>query len=481
LDRLPLILLTADRPAELRNIGANQTIIQPGIFSSYTRWEIDLADTGETVDAVSLLSTIDTAVYRALRSPAGPVHINCQFQEPLEPVDTKRISDSLPGIQEWQQSQTPFRTHVRPVVSIDNTTLTRISKQINASSNGLLIVGRLEKVADSKAVRSLSAALGWPLFADIQSGLRLGNEQQITYYDHLLLQKPISENWKPDTVLHFGGVPTCKRLLQFLQKMKPHTYIQFADHPIPLDPIHAVTERIGCDIPTACSQLIPLIKTASQSKLTELQTRNALIEKTIEAAITNEISEPFVARRISKLIPKDHALFLASSMPIRDMDMYAVANGNTVSVAANRGASGIDGTIASACGFAAGHKQSVTLLIGDLALLHDLNSLPLATQSRYPIIIVVINNDGGGIFHFLPIAQATPHFETWFGTPHGLTFKDAASLFKLPYRSPQSHSEFITDYQTAIKQNQSMIIEVKTDRAANIALHRRLQATIAEL
>lgn len=486
IDRLPLILLTADRPSELRNTGANQTITQPGIFSNYPRWEIDLADSGESVDVAGLLSAIDTAVYKSLRSPAGPVHINCQFTEPLESVDTKNIFAVSTVATEWQSHKKPFRTHYRPVVSIDDTTLTRITKQIVATSNGLIVVGRLDKPNDAKAIQTLADKLGWPLFADIQSGLRLGNNgtNSIGYYDHLLLQPKIADEWKPDTVLHFGAVPTSKRLLQFLQRVRPNTYFQFVDHPMILDPMHLVTERIGCDITIACEQLVSRITSiTAQQHGSELKKRNEQIQQILETGLTKEqqITEPFIARTISKLIPKEHSLFLASSMPIREMDMYAATNGPPITVGANRGASGIDGTSASACGFASGHKQPVTLLIGDLALLHDLNSLQLAAQSQYPITIVVVNNDGGGIFHFLPIAQATPHFEKWFGTPHGLKFKDAAAMFKLEYHAPQSPEQFTTIYQQAISSKVSSIIEVQTDRQENIAFHRRLQNQITQL
>ncbi len=482
-DRLPLILLTADRPADLRNTGANQTIMQPGIFSSYPRWETDLADTNETVDVADLLSTIDTAVYRSLRSPAGPVHINCQFAEPLEPVDTTDIYAESPIAVEWKSHRKPFRTHNSPSVSIGETTFAGIVETITNTINGLVIVGRLDKPGDAAAIQALADKLGWPMFADIQSGLRLGNKRanNIAYYDHMLLQSPKTEMWQPDTVFHFGGVPTSKRLLQFLQRTRPTTYLQFADHPMILDPMHVVTERIGCDIAIACRQLLAVkqspANTNQKNVLSLFYDMNVKkINSTINATI--DATEPAVAWLISKLISANHALFLASSMPIRDMDMYASTTGAQVPVGANRGASGIDGTIASACGFARGHNKPVTLIIGDLAALHDLNSLALAKQSQHPITIIILNNNGGGIFHFLPIANATPHFEKWFGTPHGMTFEHAAQMFGLAYDRAKTVDSLAAAYDRAIESDRSTIIEVHTDREGNVRFHKLLQISL---
>ena len=153
---------------------------------------------------------------------------------------------------------------------------------------------------------------------------------------------------------------------------------------------------------------------------------------------SDKISEPGVARKITQLIPGNHVLFSASSMPIRDLDMFANPDSQPVPFAANRGASGIDGTVASAIGFSRGHHKPVTLLIGDLALLHDLNSLAFIKNYPEQVIIVVINNDGGGIFSFLPVPKHTEHFETCFGTPHGFNFEGAASQFGLNYIRPST-------------------------------------------
>ena len=203
-------------------------------------------------------------------------------------------------------------------------------------------------------------------------------------------------------------------------------------------------------------------------------------ERAVAKALSvDELSEPGVARAISRLTPEGHGLVVASSMSIRDVDAFAVADGPMLRVTANRGASGIDGTVATAAGFALGVGRPTTLLIGDLALLHDLNSLAILREAP-PVTVVVLNNDGGGIFNFLPIAGREGLFEPYFGTPHGFGFEDAARLFGLAYVQPSSMGEFNSAYTKAAKGMTSSIIEVRTDREENVALHRALMNTVTQ-
>jgi 2-succinyl-5-enolpyruvyl-6-hydroxy-3-cyclohexene-1-carboxylate synthase len=192
-----------------------------------------------------------------------------------------------------------------------------------------------------------------------------------------------------------------------------------------------------------------------------------------------ELNEPLVARFISQHVPQDHALVVASSMPVRDLDAYAATDGAYVPVVANRGASGIDGTVATAVGFARGSGRPLTLLIGDLALLHDLNSLAMLRD--LPVVVVVLNNDGGAIFSFLPIASHRAFFEPYFGTPHGANFEAAAVVFGLKYDHPRSVTEFVEAYRAACVRGGQTLIEIRTDRAENVALHRRLLGEISDV
>jgi 2-succinyl-5-enolpyruvyl-6-hydroxy-3-cyclohexene-1-carboxylate synthase len=202
---------------------------------------------------------------------------------------------------------------------------------------------------------------------------------------------------------------------------------------------------------------------------------DALWQTQVDAAAT--LSEPQVARLVSHHLPDGHGLVLASSMPVRDMDLFVHPGLAARMTATNRGASGIDGTVATAAGVARGLEAPVTLVLGDLALLHDLNALALLRDQ--PVTVVVLNNNGGGIFSFLPIARHAEVFEPFFGTPHGLTFAAAASLFGLGYSAPSTPTAFVDAYRHATCSHTPVLLEVTTDRTANVALHRDLLAQVA--
>jgi 2-succinyl-5-enolpyruvyl-6-hydroxy-3-cyclohexene-1-carboxylate synthase len=190
------------------------------------------------------------------------------------------------------------------------------------------------------------------------------------------------------------------------------------------------------------------------------------------------VSEPGVAHRVSRGAASDSVVFVGNSMPIRDMDLFGHARPDGPQVAANRGASGIDGNIATAAGIARATERPVTAVIGDLAALHDLNSLALVRELKVPFVLVVQNNDGGGIFSLLPIAKHREHFEQFFGTPHGLGFEHAAAMYGLPYCQPATHGEFATMFAAALARNGATFIEVRTDRERNVAIHRELDEKI---
>ena len=283
----------------------------------------------------------------------------------------------------------------------------------------------------------------------------------------------------PEAVLHVGGRSTSKRLAQFLQRHRPDPYVVVRPSPFRLDPHHQVMHYVEAGVEGFCDALAG--HAAQKAGSAPTAWCRAWREASAEAgqaldeffADDERLSEPLVARQVSRWIPEDHGLCLASSMPVRDMDAFADPSGGpAVPVASNRGASGIDGTIATAAGMAEGLGRPVTLVIGDLALLHDLNSLALLSQGGPPVILVAINNDGGGIFSFLPVAEHRAVFEPYFGTPHGLTFEAATQLFGLGYHHPVTVRTFKEAYTSACRKGVSTLIEVTTEREANRALHR---------
>ncbi len=483
-DNLPLIILSADRPPELRHTGANQTINQVNLYGSYPTWQFDLPCPTAEINPHVVLTTIDLAVSRARQLPCGVVHLNCMFREPLVPTnDAVEIPASLT---DWQDRN---RVYTKYATQIDTTTVSEIQELvahiIKPTIRGVLIVGQLKEPSSYQWVVQLAERLNWAVFVDIQSGLRLRRDlpNLIHYFDRLLLTDKAIELESIDTVIQIGSRIVSAGLLKWLAKYPPTNYVMVLDNGDRDDPNHQVMLRIESDIALFCQQLLNNGFQRPPSEWVQQLRSTSHSIGLIVADFLNEketITEPWVARTVSELIPAYHGLWIANSMPIRDLDMYGSEYTNNPRIGANRGTSGIEGSIAAATGFAVGLADPVTAIVGDLSALHDLNSFALLSQSSYPVIVVVINNDGGGIFSFLPVAKSTDVFEHYFGTPHGLNFSHAAAMFGLKYYHPQTQTEFIDHYTQSLTNNQSAIIEVTTDRQANWQLHQDLQQIIQQ-
>ena len=478
---VPLILLTADRPPELLDAGANQSIDQAKIFGGYVLWRHVLPVPDPAIPPEVVLTTVDQAVHRARGVPAGPVHLNCMFREPLDPTpDGFDASAYLTYRHAWSQHTEPYTAYTPSRPMADETGLADLAAEIAATSRGLLLIGQLDRVEDIAAAERFAQALGWPVFPDIASGLRLGDRggRMVHNYDQLLLAPSFREGLRPQAVIHVGGAITSKRLLTFLAGQNDIAYTHIAPHPYRHDPNHRVRRRIQMHIDDFAAAMASRIDTHVDESWHEwIYARSLDAQQVVEEWIGRRttLSEIMVARTTSELLPEHSVLFIGNSMPIRDMDMYASPSGHRARVAANRGASGIDGNIATAAGYANALGVPVTAVIGDLAALHDLNSLVLLRSTRAPVVLVVINNNGGGIFSFLPIAEHHEHFEAFFATPHGLRFDKAAAMYGLAYASPDSPRAYADAYHSAVHDHHSVILEVIADRDHNVRTHRALQ------
>ena len=486
MDGVPMLLLTADRPPELRQIGANQSIDQVGLFGRHCRWEFDVPCPTSAIDPTVLLGLIDHAVHCAATPPAGPVHLNFMFREPFlpdAPGDCLAANaDRLPA--GWLGQDGPFTSYQTPDQALDPSTAGRLAERLGDSRRGLLLAGAMRGEGEIDAVRALAERLRWPLLADVASGLRLGSGPagRVDAFDLFPPPDGDGDGPGPDMILHLGGRLTSKRLLAFLERQRAAVYLQVKADALRLDPTHQGGERLEIDVEAFCRAMLERLPAAGCASellapmLAAAEQAERVIAPTLEAEA--KLTEPAVARLISTLLPEGHGLFLASSLPVREMDVFASAAGGRARVAANRGASGIDGTVAAAAGFAHAGGPA-TLLIGDLALLHDLNSLALTTSLSLPLVIVVLNNDGGGMFSFLPVATHSDVFERCFATPHGLQFAPAAEMFGLDYSQPTTSAEFTQAYAQALTAGRPALIEVRTDRGENHALQEKLRAAVA--
>ncbi len=471
---VPMVLLTADRPPELRHTGANQTIDQVKLFGEAVRWFFDVPAPTDAIDLAFVLTTVDQAVHRARQCPGGPVHLNCMFREPLVPEREPEVPDSLKA---WAERGHPYTAYPAIQKGPESSAFNTFATSMSEVERGLLVVGSLKNEQEARAVASLSKRLQWPLLPDILSGLRVEDALRgagIAYYDHLLESAGFQQQAAPKAVLHIGGRPTSKRLLRFLNECRPPIYAVVQNHANRYDPSHQVSHRFDADIATFCSALEREIPNRARGAYQRWWQDAAQVLAEVIPAVPelSVLQEPTVARLIAAHIPAGHGWVLASSMPVRDADMFVEATSSGVFVTANRGASGIDGLVATAAGYAAGLQAPVTLLIGDLALLHDLNSLALLRD--IPVVVVVLNNNGGGIFHFLPIAAKEQVFEPFFGTPHGMTFEHAAHQFGVRYQKVEDTTAFVEAYQQACARQQSVILEVQTEREANHAIHEQI-------
>ncbi|WP_167599299.1 2-succinyl-5-enolpyruvyl-6-hydroxy-3-cyclohexene-1-carboxylic-acid synthase [Chlorobaculum sp. 24CR] len=477
-DSQPMLVLSADRPFELLEAGANQTIRQQDIFGNYTRWNLELPEPGTSTPLASLLSTVDQAVRKSLGSPAGPVHLNLPFREPLEPEAPDLDHPWSAPLEAWRASgDQPWTRFALPLHEPAAKSIVTLRKLLAQAERPLLVAGNLDNPVDGEAVAALADSLGVPLLADLTSGIRLS--ANCTPWQLALQNNAFTERFQPDVVIHFGGPLIGKQPATALRNHPPMHYVVVREHPGRFSPDHNVTLTIEA-APASVAEALE----AGREPLPKHDCRDAFsaASRVIDEMTcspdepVNEISAP---RIVSSLVGGEHALFVSNSMPARDMDLYAAPMAHKpLRCALNRGVSGIDGIISTAAGFSAGLGKPATLLIGDISLLHDLNALSLLGNAANPLIVIVLNNHGGGIFSFLPIASQTDRLDECFATPQNFSVELAARTFGLDYACPQTNRDFTKLYTEALERKESLVIEIKSDRQENLQLHRSLKAQL---
>jgi 2-succinyl-5-enolpyruvyl-6-hydroxy-3-cyclohexene-1-carboxylate synthase len=353
---------------------------------------------------------------------------------------------------------------------------------LSARSRGVIVCGpRSVRDGLAPAVAELSARLGYPILADGASNLRPRGSGAIAHADLLLRDRALSAALSPAAVVHVGGGLTSKVLQQWVDASGAFQ-VQLCEDGALHDPAHAGALVIEGDAAIACRELAVRARPSGQPGLAaafaEAEARaGAALEAAFSGPGGDLLSEPLVARTVAAALPDEALLFVASSMPIRDLDAFGGCL--RAQVLANRGVNGIDGLVASAAGAAAVTGRPTVLLAGDLAVLHDLGGLVAARSLGVDLTLVVVNNDGGGIFSFLPIAGLTSQFEPLFGTPHGLDFAEVAALGGARLQRPRDPAALAAALSSAQSEGALHLIEVRTDRARNVAEHRTLQACVA--
>lgn len=479
---VPLLLLTADRPPELQGWGAPQTMPQQHLFGGFARWFVDLGlPEASPAALLHLRATAARAVATARRAPRGPVQLNAPFREPLAPTPDGVPLDKLPPLATSGRAGEPFTRIAPPAPEPDPAALAALRDRMAATERGVIVCGpRDPQDGLQAAVLRLGEIYGYPVLAEATSQVRYGASGPIALYDALLRHAPFARAHRPELVVRLGGGLTPKGPQAWLDGSGAYT-VQLSDQGGLFDPQHAASMVIEGDAVKACARLAegraPRSTAWAQSFAEAERRARAALEEAF--ARSEALTEPRIAREVVTSLPAGANLFVSSSMPIRAVDAFAPA-GNALRVLANRGVNGIDGIVSSALGVAAGSGRPTALLVGDLAFLHDLGGLLTARRHKVPLTIVVVQNDGGGIFSFLPIAKATEHFESLFGTPHGLPdLMPAAALFGARYAAPRTVSELRESLRAGLEGGLHLV-EVRVDRQSNPEEHRGLFARIAE-
>lgn len=452
----PLIAITADRPAELHGFGAPQTIAQKNLFGEYVRASVSLPEPMEA-GLDHLAATVAQTISKAVSAPRGGVHLNVPFREPLA------HPDGLAG--------PVISPRVPKFVSAGGVPdLSEVKRALTSSTRGVIVVGPRERDDGfGDAIHTLGVALGFPVFAEAASNARFGFGDAIWSMDPMVRSKPFAQKLDPDVVLRFGGGLTLKAPQQWLDGTHARVFA-FLDDGQPFDPNHVVEAFLTGDVVGMVKALTVDAKaTGTLRALTKETQRRVEVELSKRG---DRMEEALIARTVAAAAEAN--LVLSSSMPIRDVDSFSSAGNTKLRVFSNRGVNGIDGVVSTAAGIARGTGKKTVLLIGDVAALHDLGGWLVAKQA--PLTVVVVNNDGGGIFSFLPVAERTPHFERFFGTPHGVDFEHVASLSGATLHRPRSLEELA---QIVRAPNTGLhLVEVRTDRRANVEAHRQLNAAL---
>lgn len=463
---VPLIVLTADRPGELRNVGAPQTIDQIRLFGSSTKLFVDAPPPDEANNVAADL--VAEAWLEATTSPAGPVHLNLPFREPL--LDASAEPPPPAAVRHPQPEPSELR--------LDN-----IAARLDGR-NGVIIAGRNYDTHFAGACGDLAAVLGWPVFADPLSGLRCSSRQRenVLASGDALASAGALEATSPDLVLRFGPVPTSKSTWRWLED---HAEIeQILIDSKGRDATNSATTTLALSPTMAAAVLARAVAhPADPSWLHQWKRLDKIATNTISGLIdaAGFPNEPAIAQTVLAAVPPGTTVTVGSSMPIRDVDTYGGKPPHPKTIIGNRGTNGIDGVVSVALGTAASGPPAV-VLVGDISMFHDANSLGTARQLELPFTVVVVNNNGGGIFHFLP--QNDPEimdavaFETYLATPHHTDFVAVAQAFGLEAIEVTNRR----DLHNLLSQHPTgpRLIQLRTDREANVELHRSISVAVEE-
>ena len=460
---VPLIAATADRPPELQGVAAPQTIDQTHLYGRSARW---FADAGvpaeETRDTWRSLGArvVAEALGAAGRGP-GPVHLNLPFRDPL-------VGDAGP-MPAGRAEGRPWHSVMEDRTELDDAAVDKLAEALDVV-RGVVVAGR---GAGGVGVHALAERLGWPVLADPRSGARIPARATVGSFDSMLRHPQFARDHRPEVVLRLGEQPASKVLAQWLASCHAREIV-VARRGAWIDPDRSAELIVSADSSRAVAALtkrLPGTAASGTPWLARWTHAEEVAQRAIDAALATwgATTEPGLARAVMASLPDGSALVLSSSMPVRDVEWFAAPRSG-VDVYSNRGANGIDGVVSTAVGVALARRVPTAVLIGDVALLHDSNGMLGAASRGLDLTIVVVDNDGGGIFSFLPQATELPAdtFERLFGTPHGVDLAALAAVHGIPQVATVGEGAGVR------------MVRVRTDRAENVRAHDAINRAVVD-
>lgn len=476
-NRIPLIILTTDRPHELRDIGAPQAIDQIKMYGNYVKWfkEMLLPESYERV-IEDVRRTAMLAMLKAMSDNPGPVHLNFPFREPLIPDFTVNgISEKL---QIHSSPMNEFPLTMGGEKRLNEEQLQSIINLVDGKKRGVFVVGPQRDLRLVNAISKLASTWNVPILVDPLSQMRSGTHEKshlITMYDAILRDEMIRERLKPDFIIRFGAMPVSKMLLFYLEQHEDIPQIIIENSSGYRQPTKNIANVVHAHNVHLCHELLQLtndhFRRLPEEWLNLWQTSEKIAISHLFSKANESLTEGEAVRCLLDVIPHESYIYIGNSMAVRDLDTFFKPTEKKLEILNNRGVNGIDGVVSSALG-ASVHGERVTLVIGDLSFYHDLNGLLAAKHYEIDITVLLINNDGGGIFSFLPQADEPKYFEKLFGTPLGIDFSQAVNM----YDGHFARANDLPDLQEKLSQSYARkglsVVEVVTDREENVLWHR---------
>ncbi|WP_135830385.1 2-succinyl-5-enolpyruvyl-6-hydroxy-3-cyclohexene-1-carboxylic-acid synthase [Halorussus halobius] len=504
--RVPMVVLTADRPPELRDSGANQTVDQRKLYGDAVRWYADLPEPDPDARTLrSLRTTAGRAVAQATGTPPGPVHLNVPFRKPLEPVEVPGdVPDDLPdsaplaaeGRVDDDGERSPFVRTATGRPELDDGDLEAVRRAVADADRGLLVAGPADDPTPGReALAALASATGFPVLADPLSGHRFGHGEAIAGEDPVPVVGgydgylgAVGDDWPdPEVVVRFGASPTSKVLRQYLEASDARQFL--------VDPAagwreatFTATDLLAADPTRFAERLAESVRVGGdgswRDRFADAERRYwDLVTDAREGRLFEDATAPSFEGAILSAVaadaPDPATVVVSNSMPVRDLDRFGRPRAADLRALGNRGASGIDGVTSTALGAGSATDDPLVLVTGDLAYYHDMNGLLAVARCGVDATIVEINNDGGGIFHMLPIEDFDPPFTDQFRTPHGLDFEPTGDLYGLDFERTTDLASFRSAFEASVRSAGTQVVEVVTDAEDSHRFRERLEARVA--